>query len=121
MILWTSRLQSTLSGTNILALSLDPGDVDTFSDRLKGPTAAADAAHMKATFKKPEEGAHPSVFCAAAKIVREEEKVWKGSYVEPERDELIVGDCASELASNQKIAKELWETTVKWERSVGLE
>jgi hypothetical protein len=67
-------------------------------------------------FKAPEEGAYNSCFAAASPLVRADPAKYKGVYLVP------VGKIAeaSENARNEDLGNELWATTEKILKELGL-
>ncbi|KAJ3868031.1 hypothetical protein EV359DRAFT_70823 [Lentinula novae-zelandiae] len=110
-ILWTRSLQKHFNSVSppipIVAMSIHPGGVDTFSHDWPLPwfwkpifaLAINDAEH----------GSYTSVFAAAAKVVRDEREKYCGAYL----DNKPVGRIAvpSMTARDDQLADDLWSLT----------
>jgi hypothetical protein len=108
-ILWTKELQNRLDaeGVPIIALSLHPGAVDTFSDRLPKYRFIGKII-TKLFFKTWDKGAYNSVIAAASPVVRQHAKIYKGAYIEGDYGKVVK---PSKNARDLDIAAELWKTT----------
>jgi len=117
-ILWTSELQRRLDaeGVPIIALSLNPGAVDTFAHRLPIYLYPFKII-MHLFFSTWERGAYTSVHAAASPTIREQAEKYKGAFIENEYG--VVAE-PSENARDPEIAAELWKTTEEFLGSVGL-
>ncbi|KAK7042951.1 hypothetical protein VNI00_008688 [Paramarasmius palmivorus] len=117
-ILWTKQLQKRLQSSDppvpITVISLHPGAIDTFSNRL--PLTFIVRPLLRLVFLAPERGAHTSVFAAAAKTVRENKDLYKGVYLEPEG--VIKKPTQGE---NEKLAEDLYQLTKKFFSGIGIE
>jgi NAD(P)-dependent dehydrogenase (short-subunit alcohol dehydrogenase family) len=81
-ILWTYELQKRLDEEqpSIIAISVHPGAVNTFVDRLpKFRTLAK--IFVPLFFKKWDEGGYDSAFAAASPLVRANPEAYKGKYI----------------------------------------
>ncbi|KAF9027191.1 NAD(P)-binding protein [Hymenopellis radicata] len=117
IILWTKALQDHLSSSNITAIAIHPGGVNTFGASFPfflRPLliwVLADAEH----------GAYNSVFAAAGKEVKEDRERFRGVYVEP----TLVGKQPAvrepaKMALDEGLRKDLWEKTLGYTQRVGL-
>ena len=117
-ILWTNELQRRLDAEDvpIIALSLNPGAVDTFAHRLPNYLFIF-KIFMHLFFRSWDRGAYNSVFAAASPVIREHPEIYKGAYIEED-----YGGVAkpSENAQDPEIASELWKTTESFLESIGL-
>ena len=104
-------------GTPITALSLHPGLVDTFTDRLPRFRSIAKIL-MSVFFKTWDQGAYNSVFAAASPVVREHPEIYKGVYIEGDYGKVVA---PSKDAQDAEIAAELWKTTESFVESIGLD
>jgi hypothetical protein len=117
-ILWTNELQRHFDAedTPIIALSLNPGAVNTFAHRLPRPLFILKIV-MRLFFKTWDKGAYNSVFAAASPVVREHPEIYKGAYIEKDHGKVMK---PSENAQDPEIAAELWKTTEEFLESIGL-
>jgi NAD(P)-dependent dehydrogenase (short-subunit alcohol dehydrogenase family) len=118
-ILWMKELQKRLDAedTAIVAISIDPGDVDTYSDRLTGSYSLVVKTYMNVVFKSWDKGAYNSVIAAASPIVRQHPEKYKGAYLEGANGKISE---PSRLAQDPEVAAELWKTTEDFVKSIGL-
>jgi hypothetical protein len=107
-----------VEGVPIIAISLDPGAVNTFWDRLPKPIQPIARFIMFLFFKTWDKGAYNSVFSAAAPIVHNHPKVYKGAYIEGDYGKVVQ---PSKVAQDPEIAAELWKTTVNFLETIGLD
>jgi hypothetical protein len=117
-ILWTSELQRHLDaeGVPIIALSLNPGAVNSFAHRLPNYLFPLKIL-MWLFFHTWERGAYTSVHAAASPTIREQAEKYKGAYIESEYGVIVE---PSENARDPEIAAELWKTTENFLGSIGL-
>ena len=117
-ILFASELQRRIDADNIpiISTSLSPGGTATegqagISFGLFGPIWWLIKALASGS---PEQGAVPSLYLAAAEEVRERKEEFAGRYLESN----LKVTAPSKLASDPKLARNLWElseeTVVKW-------
>jgi len=115
-VLWTRELQKRLDTDNIpiTAITLHPGSVNTFSDRLPFPRVSRWLVNL--FFATPDRGAFTSLIAAASPAVRADPQKYKGVYLRP------VGELVepSEQAKDPKLAEELWRTTENYLEGIGL-
>ena len=108
----TKRLDS--DNIPITAITLHPGTVNTFSDRLPFPHVSRWL--MNLLFATPDRGAFTSLIAAASPAVRADPQKYKGAYLQP------VGELVepSDQAKDPKLAEELWRTTENYLEGIGL-
>ncbi|KAF8067665.1 NAD-P-binding protein [Lyophyllum atratum] len=115
-VLWTRELQKHIdrSGATITCLAVNPGTVNTFASRMPFPIIAGILFAL--FFEVPEVGAYTPCFAAASPEIRSNPEKFKGAFLEP------VGLIAepSENARNDRLARELWETTESILRDAGI-
>ncbi|KAG6907738.1 hypothetical protein DXG01_007538 [Tephrocybe rancida] len=115
-VLWMRELQKHLdaSGAAITCIPINPGTVNTFASRMPFPFIAS--ILFAIFFDIPEVGAYTSCFAAASPAIRANPEKYKGAFLEP------VGIITepSENAKDDKLAKELWETTESILANVGI-
>lgn len=118
-ILWTKELQKRLSADEIpiIAVSLHPGAVNTFGDKLPYLRAAAEF-FMRVFYKAWDQGAYNSVFAAASPTVRERQVEFMGGYIKGDYGMLAP---LTKHAQDPEMATELWETTERFLESIGLD
>ncbi|PPQ66637.1 hypothetical protein CVT24_006929 [Panaeolus cyanescens] len=118
-LLFANELQRKLDALNlpnpILSIPIHPGEVNTFADRTPWPVIAG--AVMGVFFMRPEPGSYTSLFAGASPLVRNFPGKYKGRYLEPVG---WVGEM-SENAKREDLAGELWETTERLLRDMGVE
>ncbi|KAF9057072.1 hypothetical protein BJ165DRAFT_1397420 [Panaeolus papilionaceus] len=115
-ILFANELQRKLDAHNlsVLSIPIHPGEVNTFADRMPYPVLAG--AVMGLFFMLPEPGSYTSVFASASPLVRNFPSKYKGQYLEPVGH---VGEM-SDNAKREDLASELWETTERLVRDMGI-
>lgn len=110
------ELQKRLNaeGTAITCIPINPGAVNTFASRMPFPWVAA--VIFALFFEVPEVGAYTSCFAAASPTVRDDPEKYKGKFMEP------VGIITepSEVAQRDDLAEELWETTERILKEIGV-
>ncbi|KAJ4468745.1 hypothetical protein J3R30DRAFT_3714196 [Lentinula aciculospora] len=110
-ILWTRALQRHFDSASppipIVAMSIHPGGVDTFSHNWPLPWFWKPIVAL--AINDPEHGSYTSVFAAAAKVVREEKEKYTGAYL----DNKPVGKIEepSAMGKDHKLADDLWNLT----------
>jgi len=131
-VLFAKQLQRNLSeeGSSIIVTAVHPGGVNHGSNTNLEPSAANQElltsvngmmrilieVVTKHIFIPTTKGAYTSVFAAAAPEVREKPEVYKGAYLVP----VAKLREASEDATNEELAKELWETTERILSEIGV-
>ena len=117
-ILWTNELQKRLDreGVPIITLSVHPGAVNTFADRLPIFRTMGKVI-MGLFFKTWDQGAYNSAIGAALPAVRENPEKYKAAYIEGDYGKVVK---PSKLAGNDKAATALWKTTEDFVRSLGI-
>ena len=117
-ILWTTELQKRLDaeGTPIIAISVNPGAVNTFADRLPRFRSLAKFL-MGIFFKTWDQGAHNSTFSAASPLIREHPEIYRGAYIEGNYGKV---GTPSKNARDADVAADLWKTTQGFVESIGL-
>lgn len=115
-LLFTNELQRRLDRSHlpITCISLHPGEVNTFASRTPYPFIANIV--MSLFFLVPEAGAYTSCFAAAARVVRDKPDKYKGVYLMP----VGVITQPSNNARKDDLALELWETTERILKEMGL-
>lgn len=118
-ILWINELQKRLDaeGAPIIAVSVEPGHVNTYGHRLTGAFAFVEKTRMRLFFKGLDEGAYNSVIAAASPEIRKEAETYRGAYLEGDGAKITE---PSKLAQDEGLAKDLWATTESFVRSIGL-
>jgi hypothetical protein len=113
------ELQKRLDAENtpIIAISIDPGDVDTYSEKVTGRYSLVVKAYMGVVFKSWDKGAYNSVIAAASPVVRQHPEKYKGAYLEGANGKISE---PSQLAQDPELAAELWKTTEDFLKSIGL-
>ncbi|KAG6811833.1 hypothetical protein H0H92_005630 [Tricholoma furcatifolium] len=106
-VLWTRELQRRIdiSGADIICMAINPGTVNTFASRTPFPFIASILFAL--FFEVPEVGAYTSCFATSSPVIRANPERYKGAFVEP----VGIVTKPSEVARNDKLAEELWETT----------
>ena len=117
-ILWTNELQKRLDreGVPIITLSVHPGAVNTFADRLPIFRTMGKVI-MGLFFKTWDQGAYNSAIGAALPAVRENPEKYKAAYIEGDYGKVVK---PSKLARNDEAAAALWKTTEDFVRSLGI-
>jgi hypothetical protein len=107
-VLFAKQLQRQFDheGVNVLAISLHPGNSNTFS--YLSPFPGISEFLMRFMFMAPDVGAYTTVFAAASPIPQMDAR-YKGAYLRP----IARLSEATSLACNEELAAELWETTEK--------
>ena len=117
-ILWTNELQKRLDMDDvpIVTLSIHPGAVNTFADRL--PMFRTVGKVIMGLFLKTwDQGAYNSVIGAALPAVRENPEKYKAAYIEGDYGKVVK---PSELARNDEAAATLWKTTENFVRGLDI-
>ncbi|KAF8828094.1 hypothetical protein HHX47_DHR4000991 [Lentinula edodes] len=112
IIIWARALHKHLNSlssitpgaSRIIVMSLNPGNVDTFSNRWPLPWLWRPLVRMLMTAPNVDIGVYPMVFAAAGKTVREDREKYTGAYMSEKRD--VVDP--SNNARSDKLAEELW-------------
>ncbi|KAG2360580.1 hypothetical protein BDR07DRAFT_1335518 [Suillus spraguei] len=118
-ILYASELQRHLAavGSPITVIAVHPGAVNTFSHK---PPLSNFYFIVKPIvflfFLNQDQGAYNSAFAAGSEEVAKHREKYKGKYITP------VGKLAepTKVASNEKLAKELWDTVDKFLEEKGI-
>ncbi|KAH7878248.1 uncharacterized protein C8R40DRAFT_1038546 [Lentinula edodes] len=119
-ILWTRSLQKHFNAASppipIVAMSIHPGGVDTFSHNWPLPWFWKPIVAL--AINDTEHGSYTSVFAAAAKVVRDEREKYCGAYL----DNKPVGRIAvpSATARDDKLADDLWSSTMSLLKDLGI-
>ncbi|KAJ3900611.1 hypothetical protein F5879DRAFT_992707 [Lentinula edodes] len=119
-ILWTRSLQKHFNSVSppipIVAMSIHPGGVDTFSHNWPLPWFWKPIVAL--AINDAEHGSYTSVFAAAAKVVRDEREKYCGAYL----DNKPVGRIAvpSATARDDKLADDLWSLTMSLLKDLGI-
>ncbi|KAH9933902.1 NAD(P)-binding protein [Fomitopsis serialis] len=124
-VLFTTELQRRLdeAGVPILALSVDPGLVRTGGVENDAASQPPGISHVmslliRALWTPPTRGAFTSVFAAAAPAVRQETERYKAAYLLPPGR---IGAPPHPDARNPVLARELWDTTERLLREMGID
>lgn len=124
-ILFTKALQKRLNARNvpILALALNPGLVCTdgvLNDVRSQPPIISHIFTMaiRALWAAPSRGALTSVFAATAPVVRDQPQLYGGAYLQPPGK---LGRPPNADARSLELAEELWDTTERLLRDIGVE
>ncbi|KAJ8482844.1 hypothetical protein ONZ45_g14808 [Pleurotus djamor] len=116
-ISWTHILQRHFDTFDvpIICISVHPGFVDTFTQKLPFPSITSPA--LRWMMYTPEEGAYTSLFAAASPVIRAEKDRFKGAYVKP------FGVVIEPLkqTKNAEIGEELVAFTEEFLREVGVD
>ncbi|KAJ3877443.1 hypothetical protein F5051DRAFT_440581 [Lentinula edodes] len=119
-ILWTRSLQKHFNSVSppipIVAMSIHPGGVDTFSHNWPLPWFWKPIVAL--AINDAEHGSYTSVFAAAAKVVRDEREKYCGAYLHNKP----VGRIAvpSATARDDKLADDLWSLTMSLLKDLGI-
>lgn len=124
-ILFTMALQKRLDTRNvpILALALNPGLVCTdgvLNDVRSQPPIISHIFTMviRALWAAPSRGALTSIFAATAPVVRDQPQLYGGAYLQPPGK---LGRPPNADARSLELAEELWDTTERLLRDIGVE
>lgn len=124
-ILFTKALQKRLNARNvpILALALNPGLVCTdgvLNDVRSQPPIISHIFTMviRALWAAPSRGALTSIFAATAPVVRDQPQLYGGAYLQPPGK---LGRPPNADARSLELAEELWDTTERLLRDIGVE
>jgi len=116
-VLFTTQLQKRLDAKDIpiIVMALNPGLVCTEGVQNDAASQLPVISHIftlvvHTMWASPSRGALPSVFAAAAPIVRERPQLYKGAYLQPPGQ---LGSPPNADALDPELANELWETTEK--------
>ncbi|KAL7281916.1 hypothetical protein ACG7TL_003382 [Trametes sanguinea] len=114
-------------GVPILCLGVDPGQVNTGSATFQGVRAYANSVGpilapiyiliANLFFAPPTKGAYGAVFAAASPVPRAREKEYKGALLKNSGAKTS----ASPLADKAELRKELWDTTARTLKYLGVE
>ncbi|KAJ3785811.1 hypothetical protein GGU10DRAFT_353773 [Lentinula aff. detonsa] len=124
IIIWTralhrylSSLSSTMPGMErITAMALDPGNIDTFSNRWPLPWLWRPFVRLLMTAPNVDVGAYPTVFAAAGKAIYKDRGKYAGRYL---NEKMNVVNPSSDARSD-KLAEELWTLVEKTTNDMGL-
>ena len=107
-IFWTYELQKRLDNekSSIIAISLNPGAVNTFANQLKYKTLAK--IIMGTFFKTWDQGAYNSAFAAASPLVRASPEAYKGKYIEGDYGKVVL---PSKMGQDREMSARLWAVT----------
>jgi hypothetical protein len=107
-IFWTYELQKRLDHekSSIIAISLNPGAVNTFANQLKYKTLAK--IIMGTFFKTWDQGAYNSAFAAASPLVRASPEAYKGKYIEGDYGKVVL---PSKMGQDREMSARLWAVT----------
>jgi hypothetical protein len=116
-ILWTYELQKRFDDekSSIIAISLNPGTVNTFADKFKYKGLAN--IIMRTFFKTWDQGAYNSAFAAASPLVRASPEAYKGKYIEGDYGTVVL---PSKMGQDREMAARLWEITEEFVTEKGL-
>ncbi|KAG7446779.1 NAD-P-binding protein [Guyanagaster necrorhizus] len=116
-VIYTTELQRRLSTKSIpiTCISLHPGSVDT-GRAWRTPYPRLATIVFKIFFIGPDQRAYTSCFAAASPLIKADPDKYKGQYIRP------VGRIVAKNPNVAKagLAEELWETTEKFLRGLGL-
>ncbi|CDO76361.1 hypothetical protein BN946_scf185011.g25 [Trametes cinnabarina] len=106
----------------IVCIAVDPGQVNTEGVRAYANSVGPILAPLytliaNLTFSSPTKGAYGAVFAAASPVPREREKEYKGAFIRNSGAHAS----ASPLADKPELRQELWDTTEKLLRDIGVE
>jgi len=115
-ILFTKELQRRFNESSIpiIAIAVNPGNVNTFANQLWFPTITGWL--MRIFFQHPDDGALNSVFAAASPVVLEHAEKYKGAYLEPVG---VVGE-PSKVAQDEGLGRALWDSTAAFMEGMGM-
>ncbi|KAI0951766.1 hypothetical protein AcV7_007770 [Taiwanofungus camphoratus] len=123
IVLYAKEQQRRLDaeGVPIIVTSLHPGTVNTDGAQkwiasLGALWSLVAALVINTFFSSPVVGAYANVFAAGAPEVRAEPRKYRGAYIVPPGR---VGR-SSEHANDERLAKELWDTTERFLESIGV-
>jgi NAD(P)-dependent dehydrogenase (short-subunit alcohol dehydrogenase family) len=119
-ILWSNELQRRLSaeGLSIIVISVHPGSVNTFVDRVPPRYRFVARLIMTLFFKTWDQGAYNSAIAAASPVVRQNPDVYRAAYVQGDYGKVKKPTAD---ASNPEAATELWEVTSNYLKGIGVE
>ncbi|KZT10383.1 NAD-P-binding protein [Laetiporus sulphureus 93-53] len=124
-VLFTTQLQKRLDtlGLPIITMALHPGLVRTEgvqNDLARQPPVISHIASavVYMSWATPSRGAYTSVFAAVSPLVREQEQLYKGAYLQPPGR---LSAPPNEDARKPELAEELWNTTEEILRNNGLD
>jgi NAD(P)-dependent dehydrogenase (short-subunit alcohol dehydrogenase family) len=119
-VLWSNELQRRLSaeGLPIIVISLNPGSVNTFMDRVPPRYRWLAKLIVPLFFKTWDQGAYNSVIAAASPVVRQNPDVYRAAYIQGDYGKVKK---PSVDASNPEAATELWEVTSNYLKDIGVE
>ncbi|KIK00400.1 hypothetical protein K443DRAFT_100382 [Laccaria amethystina LaAM-08-1] len=114
ILLAMTVLQKKLATTPITVISVHPGTVDTFSDRL---SLSRIAKFLTGLFiASPDVGAYNSAFAAASPLIKADPRKYKGAYLNP----VGVFKEPGANARREDLQEQCYETTEKYLASLGL-
>ncbi|KAJ3917227.1 hypothetical protein F5877DRAFT_45021 [Lentinula edodes] len=124
IIIWARALHKHLNSlssitpgaSRITVMSLNPGNIDTFSNRWPLPWLWRPLVRMLMTAPNVDVGVYPMVFAAAGKTIHEDREKYTGAYMSEKRD---VVDPSSNARSD-KLAEELWTLLQKIMKDMAL-
>ncbi|KAF4622281.1 hypothetical protein D9613_009031 [Agrocybe pediades] len=115
-LLFARQLQRYIdkAGLDILSTYINPGEVNTFADRMPFPKISK--VFMGIFFAKPEQGAYTSCFAAASPLVRIHAGKYRDKYLVP------VGKIGKlgKNAKREDLAVNLWTSTEKILEGMGI-
>jgi hypothetical protein len=116
-IFWTSELQKRLDDENssIIAISLNPGTVNTCADHFKYKALAN--IILGTLLKTWDQGAYNSAFAAASPLVRASPEAYKGKYIEGDYGTVVL---PSKVGQDREMAARLWAITEEFVTDKGL-
>ncbi|KAI0640561.1 NAD-P-binding protein [Trametes meyenii] len=123
-LMFVKELQRRLDqeGTPILVIAVDPGEVNTegvqaYAHSVGGLRSSIYAGIANLTFTTPTKGAYGPVFAAASPVPRGRVEEYKGAFLRSPG----VHSSANPLVLKADLREELWETTEKILRDIGIE
>ncbi|KAM5540685.1 hypothetical protein V8D89_005716 [Ganoderma adspersum] len=122
-LLFTKDLQRRLdtAAVPVLCIAVDPGEVNTegvhaYTESVGPVLGPLYRAVAFLTFTAPATGALGPLFCAVSPVPRAEPRLYRGAYLDPPAK---LSRC-SKLAESRELAGELWDTTERVLREIGI-
>ncbi|KIY47879.1 NAD(P)-binding protein [Fistulina hepatica ATCC 64428] len=117
-VLYAKALQRKLDAEEvpITCISIHPGIVDTFSDRLAYASFVRTMLYFFGS--STDEGSYTSCFAAASPLIKENPQKYKGVFLDPSPVGKIVD--ASPNACRVDLQEQLWETTERAMKEAGV-
>lgn len=115
------------NGGRILAMCFHPGAVMTegnlkTASSLRWPLSSLAQLFMRAFFRTPAQGAQCAVDAATASLFRAQLAEYQGRYLVPAKGDVSVKlGKVTELAMDEKLARELWDLTERVLKEEGIE